>query len=259
MIDIHCHILPGIDDGPSSLSEALAMARQAVGDGIHAIVATPHTLNGVYTNDRASVLSAVAEMQSFLSGQKIDLKLYAGGDTHLTDHMAERVHAGEICTIADRSRHLLLEMPRHVLPRAVQTEVYALRLNGLTPIITHPERNDTIQRDPGLLLDLIRMGALSQITAMSLTGGFGRLVRSVAKKLVAQRLVHLIATDAHSPDHRPVSLSAAVHVAAEILGSTDEAERMVTAVPSAILAGESPEIPEPALRPGGRVERAARV
>ncbi len=245
MIDLHCHILPGLDDGPASQDESLAMARLAVEDGVRTIVATPHTLNGIYTNTATEVKSGVAALREVLSENHVRLELYGGADVHLCRCMLERIVSGDACTINHAGKYILLELPSHTIPKGVKDEIFTLKLNGITPIISHPERNAIIQHDSDILYELFSMGALSQVTAMSLTGDFGTYVRHSAEMLLKHRLVHIIASDAHSSDGRPPILSQAVDCAAEILGSDEEAGHMVTTVPAAILAGEPVDISEP--------------
>jgi protein-tyrosine phosphatase len=245
MIDLHCHILPNLDDGPSSLDESLAMARRAVEDGIHTIVATPHTLNGVYLNSVEDVSENLAILQEALSKNHIDLKLYPGADVHLCPNMVKQIETGEAGTINHARKYIILELPSHTIPAAAKEEIFKLKTSGITPIISHPERNTAIQQDSDILYDLISMGALGQVTAMSLTGDFGLFVQQTAHQLINQRLIHIIASDAHSADGRPPVLSNAVDCAAEILGSDEEAGHMVTTIPAAILAGNTVETEEP--------------
>jgi protein-tyrosine phosphatase len=245
LIDLHCHILPNVDDGARSLEESLEMARHAVKDGIHTVVATPHTLDGVYSNPSDRVTKEVAALQDVLLQNHIELKLYPGSDVHLCPGMSERIRNGEACTINGTGKFIMLELPSSTVPAGVKDEIFALKMNGITPIISHPERNSTIQQDTNIMYELIYMGALGQVTAMSLTGAFGKLAETTAGALLRHRMVHIIASDAHSAQDRPPILSEAVQKAAEILKDYDEAERMVTSVPSAILAGAGPDLPEP--------------
>jgi protein-tyrosine phosphatase len=245
LIDLHCHILPGIDDGPLSQDESLAMARRAVEDGIHTIVATPHTLNGIYLNPAKKIISKVEEFQKVLSNNHIQIELCAASDVHLCPHMLEMVESGDALTINDAKKYVLLELPSQAIPKGVKDEIFSLKLNGITPIITHPERNAIIQHDLDILYEMVSMGAISQVTAMSITGDFGAFVKRAAEIMLKKRLVHIIASDAHGADIRPPVLSRAVEHAAEILGNYEEAMRMVTAVPAAILSGAMPDVPEP--------------
>ncbi len=245
MIDIHCHIIPGIDDGPETLDQSLAMASMAVRDGINTIMATPHTLNGVYKNPVEKVSSRLIDLEKALAEKEIPVILRQGADVHLCPGMVQRIKSKDAGTIDNAGKFLLLELPDTLIPEYVKDEIFALKLNGITPIITHVERNAGLLRDLTVLYTLIRMGALSQVTAMSITGDFGEAVKQAVEKLLKLRLVHIIASDAHSPDHRPPILSHAVEQAAQILGSLDEAERMVKERPAAILAGLEPDVPEP--------------
>lgn len=246
MIDLHCHILPCVDDGPRSLEESLAMADQAVQDGIHTVVATPHGLDGMYHNPLGPTLERVASLQSIFSERGIPLKLIPGGDVHLCPAMVSLIEKGEAVTINNAGKYLLLELPAQTIPPGVRDEIFALKLNGITPIITHPERNPVILRDLQVLHDLVSVGALSQVTAMSLTGGFGEMIRRCAAEIVKNRLVHIIASDAHSRDRRPPVLSEAVSAVEAITGDEAYARSMVLAVPAAILEGKRVEIAEPA-------------
>lgn len=245
MIDLHCHILAGLDDGPQSMKESLSMARKALDDGIHTIVATPHTLDGLYSNSLTEISGKVAGLQDALIAEKIDLRLCVGSDVHLCPHIMERIENGEAVTINNTGKYLLLELPTQTIPTGLKDEIFSLRLNGITPIITHPERHPVIQRDMNILYEFISLGALGQITAMSITGDFGGMVMSCSEAMLLHRLVHLIASDAHSPDNRPPVLSPAVEAAEEILGSSEEAERMVRGWPALILAGDPVEAPPP--------------
>jgi protein-tyrosine phosphatase len=254
MIDLHCHILPNVDDGARSLEESLKMAQRAVEDGIEAIVATPHSLDGVYANRVEDIVSGVDALRGALSGNHLDLKLYPGADLHLCTNMVQRISSGEACTINDAGKHILLELPSQMIPNGVKDEIFALKLNGVTPIITHPERNAVVQHDPGILYELVQMGALAQVTAMSLTGDFGEFIGRISHSLLKHRLVHIIASDAHSTKDRPPVLSRAVEKAAEILKNYDEAAHMVTSLPAAILSGQATDVPDPV-----RVKRTGRT
>lgn len=245
MIDLHCHILPGVDDGPRTLEESLDMARAAVADGIETLVATPHTLNGVYLNPVGAVRSGVDALQSALDAADIPLRVYAGGDVHLVPDMLQAIQIGDAVTLHDQHKYILLELPSQSLPPHLKDEIFRLKVGGVTPIITHPERNMALAQDAEILFDLIDMGALVQVTAMSLTGGFGEFVRGVSERILEQRLAQVIATDAHSRENRPPILSRGVEVAAQVLRDSAEALCMVNDTPAAILNGNPVDVPEP--------------
>jgi len=244
VIDLHCHILPGIDDGAKTLEESLKMAGIALRDGIHTIVATPHTL-GIHLNNVRSVEKSIAGLADAFSINGINLRLIPGADVPLSAGLMDKIKGGEAGTINNNMKYILLELPSYTVPPRVKDLIFDLKMNGITPVITHPERNLMIQQNAGIVYDLVIMGALCQITAMSITGDFGEIPRKSAAILLERRLVHVIASDAHSADYRPPLLSKAVEAAANILGNYEEAERMVRDVPAAIIAGNTPEIADP--------------
>lgn len=251
LIDLHCHILPFLDDGADSLEESLSMARTALSDGIDTVVATPHSLNGLYANPVTTVRACVASFREALRREDIRLRVHVGSDIHFSPPLVERIEKGEAATIGDNQKYILLELPSQIIPPNVKDEIFSLKIKGITPIITHPERHPVIQHDPDVLWDLVHAGALGQVTAMSVTGDFGELVKRCAEKLLSRRLVHVLSSDAHSSASRPPILSPAVERAAEILGSFDEAEGMVSRIPSAILSGEILDFAEPRRARGG--------
>lgn len=244
MIDLHSHILPAIDDGSSSVEESIAMAKQAVGDGIRTVVATPHTLNGVYYNPLDKVINHVADLCEILQENRIELNLCSGSEVHICIGLAKKILSGEVATINNNGQYALIEFPVQAIPSGSKNELFQLKLKGITPIIAHPERNMVFQHQLELLYDLVAMGSIVQVTAMSITGGLGEEAMECAHKLLDLRLAHVIATDSHSPENRPPVLSQAVEVAAEILGNIKEAEEMVTIRPDAILTGKPVNLPE---------------
>jgi protein-tyrosine phosphatase len=245
LIDLHCHILPGVDDGPSDAAESLSMARQAVADGIKTIVATPHTLNGVYYNPFHSVADQVARLREIFLKNRLALDLYPGSESYICFQMVQQVSTGEVGTINGNGSYVLVEFPFQTIPSGTKDELFQLKLKGITPIIAHPERNLVIQHQLEILYELTAMGCLIQITAMSITGELGEKAMSCAHRLLDLRLAHVIASDAHSADTRPPLLSPAVEVAGRIMASANEAEAMVSTLPRAILTGEAVTVPEP--------------
>jgi protein-tyrosine phosphatase len=236
MVDLHCHLLPGVDDGPKDLEESLAMARIAAADGIQAIVATPHTLNGVYTNHRQDILNRVKDLQAALTEENISILLFPGADIHFDSDLIPSLESGKILPI-NHGKYLLLEPEKHSLPLTAGEIFFDLRIRGYFPIITHPERNSLIQRNPDLLEEWIRQGVLIQITAGSLTGNFGGRAGDCAIRLLERGLVHIIASDAHSWDRRSPVLSKGLRQAAALVG-WDQAIKMVTLFPELVLASK---------------------
>lgn len=245
MIDIHCHILSGIDDGPSSIAESLAMVDLALADGITTIVATPHTFNGIYITPPEAVTSGVDDLNRTLTDKNIRVRVCPGAEVHTCDFFSRKIIDGLADTINHSGKYVLIEFPFQTINPGTGEELFQLKLKGITPIIAHPERNILFQRDTELLYDMVGTGCLVQITAMSITGELGKAAMDCAHTLLQRHLVHVIASDAHSPGGRPPILSNGVKAAADILGSMVEAEKMVTDIPGAILCGDPIEIPDP--------------
>lgn len=230
MIDLHCHILPGLDDGAKSMDESIAMARIAAEDGVHTIVATPHIREHVYPVD--FLLAMVAELNRQLTGHDIAVTIIPGGDVFamLPLEQIDKYRIGG-------TPYVLVEFPYSHIPASAGEILFQLVLRGLRPIITHPERNPSVLRDPQVLLDLLGEDILVQITADSLVGRFGREEQSCALHLLRQKAVHIIASDAHSVVGRVPKLSQGVQVAAKVVGR-EAALRLVRDNPGAVLAGE---------------------
>ena len=240
MIDIHAHILPGLDDGPVTLDDALKMARIAVKDGIKVIVAAPHCLNGRYNNYRKGIISACSEFNLILKKERIPLEVLPGSEVHLGMEILDELESGRLMTLNDTGRYFFLEIPNQFIPRILVPFIARLKEMDVTPIIVHPERNMTIQRNVTLLHDLISAGALSQITGRSLTGGFGRLASQCCLRIIKFNLAHFMATDAHSPETRPPILSKAVEKLS-VLTDKAHAERMMLVAPGMAIEGEKPD------------------
>lgn len=238
MIDLHCHILPGIDDGAPDLEEALAMARIAVADGITVTACTPHIYPGLYENDAAGIRAAIADFRIQLDKHQIPLRLVEGADTHLAPDLLDRLRADDIPTLAG-SRYFLLEPPHHVAPPRLEESVFALLTAGYVPVITHPERLSWIDGHYPLFGRLVQAGAWMQVTAGVITGRFGGRARSWVHRLLDDGLVHIVATDAHRSDKRPPLLAEARDAVAARLGA-DEATNQVLVRPQGILDNRAP-------------------
>lgn len=230
MIDIHCHILPGLDDGAASLDASLEMARMAATDGIRTIVATPHVKPPCIEKER--IVAAVVRLNRELAHGDIPLKVLAGADCSASLSPPDFKHY----TI-NGGPYVLVEFPYTHIPANARDVLFGLNVNGYLPIITHPERNPSVIRNPGSLFNLLDSGVKVQITAGSLTGEFGSDVAYCARYLIKKRVVHFLATDAHSPTHRRPVLSKGLRVARKIIGK-DEADKLVFTNPRAVIAGE---------------------
>lgn len=211
MIDIHCHILPGVDDGAQSLSDSLVMARKAVEQGIHKIVATPHHLTSSYENPKQSIITRVQELNEALRKERIELEVLPGQEVRIHGEMVEGYASGDILPV-NHTPYVLVEFPSNHVPRYTEKLFYDLQVNGLIPVIVHPERNREIIERPELLYQLVKKGALTQITAGSVSGDFGKKIKNFSLQLVDANLTHFIATDAHNVTNRTFKMREALSI-----------------------------------------------
>jgi protein-tyrosine phosphatase len=234
MIDIHCHVLPGIDDGARSWDVTLEMCRIAAEDGVTHIVATPHA-NYEYRYDRTSHLALLEELQLRVPGITFSL----GCDFHLSyENIEDAMNHPERYAIGD-TRYLLVELSEYSVFGFMQS-AYQLQTAGLVPILTHPERNPAILSSPNLVSEYADAGCLMQITANSLTGFWGKTSQKMCEMMLKNGMVHFIASDAHGTKSRPPILSAARDAAAKIVGR-DAADALVNANPSAVVNNQPTE------------------
>jgi protein-tyrosine phosphatase len=242
VIDLHCHLLPGIDDGAKGLAMSLAMARVAAADGISTIACTPHILPGVYNNSGAVIRKAVARLAESIAKAGIPITLVTGADVHIAPDLDDQLRDGRALTLND-SRYLLLEPPHHVLPPRLEDLIFGLQAAGYVPIVTHPERLSWVEGHYDLIGRLVSSSVLMQITAGSVMGRFGRGPRYWAERMLDEGLCHLLATDAHNTEQRAPRLAEARDVVAQRLGD-DEAINLVLRRPQGILNDLSPaELP----------------
>jgi len=242
MIDIHSHILPGIDDGAGDLEEALEMARLAVADGIRVMVATPHLFKRKSVdldaiNEKNVILEHLDRFRDRLAAEGIALEILPGCDVPLSGDALSLLAEDRVLTVNDGKRYLLLELPHFSMPPTLEDICFRLQSLGLTPIITHPERQPLIQERPERLGRLVGLGCLAQLTAGSLTGGFGRRIARVSRQLVKKGYIHLLASDAHNTRGRPPVLSLALAALNKLIGP-ERARAMVTQIPARIIKGE---------------------
>ena len=246
MIDLHCHILPGMDDGPSALAQSLQMAKKAVAGGIRTVVATPHADTGMYCFSPADIDERVASFKASLSAASIPLEVYPGAEVQLSPGLVDRHRQGKVTTI-NNSRYILLELPSTILPDSCKRELLNLLSHDFIPIIAHPELHFYLQKNFAYLLELVHMGVLCQVTAQSLLGNFGRQVTGTTEQMLQKGLSHIIASDAHGAEGRVPDLEKAVSAAAQLLKSREKAMQMVTDLPAAILADRNVYVELPAM------------
>lgn len=236
-VDIHCHLLPGIDDGAKDWDESLAMARLAVADGIATIIVTPHQLGGFAHNCGRQIRAAALEMQAFLDEHKVPLKVLPGADVRIEAGMIAGLKQGEVLSLADRRRHVLLELP-HELYMPLDRLLADLAGVGMVGILSHPERNQGILAHPGVLRTLVDAGCLMQVTAGSVTGAFGVASQKLSLWMLEQGLVHFISTDAHGTRSRRPQMRPAFDCAAQLMGA-ETARDLCRRNPALVAAGRS--------------------
>lgn len=217
MIDIHSHIIPFVDDGPPDWDIAIQMAKQAYADGIRGIVATPHHKSGRYINPGHEVVQWVGLLNEKIQEMNMDLVVFTGQEVRVHAELLASLRNGDLLNLHE-SRYMLLELPSTSVPTYAEDIVYELSLLGIQAIIAHPERNAEIANNPMLLSRLIEAGALSQITAQSITGHFGRKLQKISLHLCKLNAVHFVATDAHDPVKRVFCLSECYHYIERKLG-----------------------------------------
>jgi protein-tyrosine phosphatase len=234
MIDIHCHVLPEVDDGAKSWDMAVEMCAMAWQDGIEHIVATPHA-NDEYFYDRSYYEELLQKLREQTSGKPA---LSLGCDFHFSfENVQEALTTAGKFTIGN-TPYLLVEFNDFSLPPAIDENLARLINIGLKPIITHPERNPMLQRTPERVLDWVRGGCAVQVTANSLTGRWGRKADDTARWLFDHEAVHIVATDAHGIASRPPILSEAQTMVKQFAGEL-VADALVTLNPSAVISGEA--------------------
>ena len=244
MIDLHCHILPGVDDGARTLEESLAMARIAAGDGITDLVATPHYIEGETTLRAAELIQNLEDLKKRLAEEHIPLRLHPGHEIHIGPEVPDLLEREEILSLAG-SRYVLVELPFFELPLYAESVLHTLRLSGKVPVLAHPERNRLLEENPNRLLDFLELGVLAQINAGSLLGRNGKPVRKAAEILLTHGMVHFVASDGHHQDQRRPRLSQARKAAARLIGAR-EAEKLFESNPARVLADEPIEAEVPA-------------
>jgi protein-tyrosine phosphatase len=246
MIDLHCHILPGIDDGATDVSVSLQMARAFVADGVTTVACTPHILQGLYQNSGPGIRQATARLQQCLDQEGIPLRLVTGADNHIVPSFAGDIRSGHLLSLGD-TRYVLVEPPHHVPPPRLEDLFFSILVAGYVPILTHPERLRWIEGHYDSMQRLARGGVWMQVTAGSLAGAFGRSARYWAERMLDEGHVQILATDAHDVSRRPPNLGLGRELAAKRVGEA-EAHNLVLKRPEGVLRNAPPSsLPAPNL------------
>ena len=251
MVDLHCHILPGLDDGPATMEESMAMAESAMADGITHVVATPHS-NSQYHFDFAHVRELRDELQGKIGD---NLKIATGCDFHLNPENLGflRKDAPHYCI--NQRDYLLLEFNEFSIPPSMDQTLHSIQLAGVQPVITHPERNGILRSRPERLKKWVRQGCFAQVTGGALTGGFGAGSQQDALRWIGEGLVHFVASDAHNTRTRQLRLQPAYNVVVDRFGE-EKARALFQDNPLAAFEGRQlPHVPEIAELPPLRRKR----
>lgn len=244
LIDLHTHILPGVDDGVSDDAEALETLRQVAAAGITHVVATPHVITGVYTSEPDAIREGTARLQELADGEGVAVRVLPGAEYYLEPEVLERHAQGRLITLNDAGRYVLVELPAQEVPGYVEQLLFNLVVEGLTPVLAHPERNMVLMHDPGRLYRLVQRGVLVQVTAGGLLGVFGREVRCAAEVFIRHRWVHFMASDLHGLDARLEAMGEVGPKLTALVGPA-EADRILVDNPQAVLEGRALTTTEP--------------
>jgi protein-tyrosine phosphatase len=235
--DTHCHLLPGLDDGPKSWQITLAMARLAVAEGIQTVVATPHQLGRYESNTAKCIRAVAAEAQQRLDNAAIALTVLPGADVRVREDLPELVKRDEVLTLADNHKYLLLELPHNIII-PLESLLCRLRHVGIRCILSHPERHRPLMHKLDLVRSWVQQDCLIQLTSGSITGHFGPIVQRMSRRLLDAGLVHLVATDAHDMACRLPLVGEAYRRACRWIGEP-AAEKLFVINPRAVVRGEA--------------------
>jgi len=242
LIDLHCHILPGVDDGSKNMEMSLEMARVAVKQGISHILVTPHHMDGMYLNHKQDVIAKTANFQMALDAANIPLTVFSGQEVHLTGDLLKALDADDILFMDEGGRYLLLELPHSGIPEYTEDMIFELQTRGITPVIAHPERNHGFQKNPDRLYDFVEMGCITQLTSSSYLGVFGENVENLTAKIIKANLGFAFSSDAHNFKGRRFLMDAAFNKLSEQMG--EQSARMFNENAKAIINGDDIVMPE---------------
>lgn len=244
MIDIHTHILAGLDDGPKDWAESIDLARLAVENGITKAVATPHYQFRSRLNGMAEVQERIQVFQALLVENDINLTLFPGNEVFVNSCFSDVLRSGKFITLNDTGRYVLLEIPGEYIPVDMDEIIFGFKVKGVAPVLAHPERNQQVSKNPNLLIKFIECGALIQVNACSLVGKHGSQTARTAEIILINNMAHFIASDMHCPKTRVPLLARAWKKAKALVGD-ETAERLVSLNPQKAVSGLEVRIDSP--------------
>ena len=221
MIDLHAHVLPGLDDGPASLGESLQLLKRMQEQGVKTVVAAAHALDGRYNASKEAVLRATEQVNLALQAADLTIGVVPSMELYLTFDVLRMVKSGQVLGLGD-SRYLVVELPHREFPTYTERALFELMISGYRPILNHPERNFAIQRRPGLMEGLAEKGVLAMVTAASLLGRFGPEAKRLGERFLADEVAELVVSDAHDLSGRAPLLPEGL-AAARRFGKPDQA------------------------------------
>lgn len=202
MVDLHCHLLPGIDDGSKSIEISLRLAREATENGVTHALLTPHHMNGRYVNHKKDVIQKTNEFQKQINAHNIPLTVFPGQEVRINGQLLEALDEDDILFADTAGKYMMLEFPDDDVPHYTNRMIFDLQQRGIIPVIVHPERNTRIMAEPDLIYQLLEKGCLSQITASSYVGTFGKKVENFSRQLIEAGQGYVFASDAHDLPER---------------------------------------------------------
>ena len=219
LVDVHCHILPGVDDGAKDWQTSIKLAKEAVADGVTHAVCTPHMLNGKYINHKKDVIRLTENFQDMLDDAKIPLTIFPGQEVRISGDIPKALDDDDILFLDEDGQYMLLEFPSDDVPAYTRDMVFKLMQRGITPVVVHPERNNKILEEPTILQELVEQGCLVQITASSYMGTFGKRIEEMSRKFIEAGQCACFASDAHDLPKRQYQYSEALKKLSKEFGS----------------------------------------
>lgn len=227
MIDIHTHLIPNIDDGSDSNEETIRLARAAVEEGIRHTVLTPHHNLNWFVNEKDKVVALAKEVEKLIQDAGIPLTVSPSQEVRMNEEFIEELLAGNYLPLDQTGKYYLVEFSWGEFPSFARSYLKQMIDAGITPVIAHPERQKAFVKEPGLLKELIDMGCIAQITATSIIGGYSESIKDYAHQMMADNLIHVIASDAHHTVSRPFNMREALDILEETY-STEYKDYLVT-------------------------------
>lgn len=238
MIDIHSHILPGLDDGSETMEETLGIVRQLHKTGFKTLIATPHVIEGRDFLNPSEILETTERVRERVAEAKIPVEILPGAENYIFPDLAKWVQAGKLLTLGNAGKYILVEFPMLEIPNYTDQVFFELQVLGITPILAHPERNKGLAEEPERILEWAKKGILFQLNLRSLSGHYGPLAKQLAEILLRNNLIHVIGSDSHRVSRSGSTYSEGLRNIKEIVGGERYLE-LTQKNPQMIVRGEA--------------------